>query len=355
MLISQSIQDFMFRFADTYFFNGFYLIPLLLLLFVWLIRWRKKSLQKLGDYHLVKQLIPQYSYNKPIVKFILLVFALVAMILALANPQFGTKQEEVKREGVEIMVALDVSNSMNCADIAPTRLERAKQAISRLIEKLNNDKIGLVIFAGTSFVQLPITSDYAAAKLFISTIEPDMIGTQGTAIGSAIELACKSFDTKQKKFKTLIVITDGENHEDNALDAAKEAAEQGVVVHTLGMGSEQGGPIPIVRNGAMKEFLKDKEGSTVITKLNQDMLLEIAQAGNGSFVRANNSDDGIAHILEQINKMEKSNYGSKVFTDYDDKFQYCLALALFFLLIEFALSDLKFIWWQKLNLFNSKP
>ncbi len=345
----------MFRFAHNIYLYALAAIPLFLLLFALMLRWRHVVLKKMGEKRLVKKLMPDASVTKHWLRFTILILAFVVLVIGIADPQIGTKLEEVKREGVDIIIALDVSNSMRAEDIRPNRLERSKQAISRLIDKLQNDRIGIVIFAGTAFVQLPITNDFAAAKLFLSTIETDMLATQGTAIGAAIELASNSFDKKDKKFKSLIIITDGENHEDDALGEAKKAAEQGIIIHTIGMGSAAGGPIPIFKNNGSSGFLKDKEGNTVVTKLNEDMLKQVADAGRGKFVRASNSEDGLSVLLNEINKMEKKNYGTKVFTDYADRFQYFLLAALVLLLLEFVITEKKSKWWANLNLFKVNP
>lgn len=346
----------MFRFAHTIYLYALLAIPVFFIFFLLMLYWRQRAIKKIGDKSLIKKLMPNASVPKYWLRFIIIVLAFAALVLGIANPQIGTKLEEVKREGVDIIIALDVSNSMRAEDIKPSRLERSKQSISRLIDKLQNDRVGIIVFAGTAFVQLPITNDFAAAKLFLSTIEPDMLGTQGTAIGAAIELAGKSFDQKDKKFKSLIVISDGENHEDDALAEAKKAAEQGIIIHTIGMGSVAGGPIPVYRNNVATGFLKDKEGNTVVTKLDADMLKQLADAGRGKFVRASNSEDGLSILLSEINKMEKKNYGSKIYTDYADRFQDCLLVALVLILLEFAIVDKKSKWLEKLNLFavNSK-
>lgn len=347
----------MFRFAHPLYLYALLAIPVCLGLFLLMLYQRRRAIKKIGDKKLIRKLMPDASVPKYWLRFVIISLGFAALTIGIANPQIGTKLEEVKREGVDIIIALDVSNSMRAEDIRPNRLERSKQAISRLIDKLQNDRIGIIIFAGTAFVQLPITNDFGAAKLFLSTIEPDMLASQGTAIGSAIELAGKSFDKKDKKFKSLIIITDGENHEDDALAEAKKAAEQGIIIHTIGMGSLQGGPIPLYRNNVATGFLKDKEGNTVVTKLNADMLKQLSDAGKGKFVRASNSEDGLSTLLGEINKMEKKNYGTKIYTDYADRFQICLLVALLLILVEFAVAEKKSKWWEKLNLFsvNSKP
>ncbi len=309
-------------------------------------------MSRFGDLSLVKVLAANASSAKPVWKFILIVLAYSAVVIGIANPQIGSKLEEVKREGVDIIIALDVSNSMNAEDIKPSRLERAKQSISRLIDKLQNDRIGIVVFAGRAYVQLPITTDFAAAKLFLSTIDSDMIPTQGTVIGDAIGLAVKSFSSKDKKHKVLIVITDGEGHEDDAVEQAGDALKEGVIVHTVGMGSSGGGPIPVYKNGQMTGYRKDNAGNTVVTKLDEAMLQQIATAGNGKFIRASTNDGGLNTLLDEINKMEKKNFGTKMFTDYEDRFQYFLALALLLLVAELMISNRRSKTLDKINLFE---
>jgi Ca-activated chloride channel family protein len=294
------------------------------------------------------------SKGKPILKLILNLTGITCIIIGCANPQIGTRLEEVKREGIDIIIALDVSNSMKAEDISPNRLERSKQAISRLIDQLQNDRIGMIVFAGQAYVQLPITSDYAAAKLFLTTIEPEMIPTQGTCIGCAIELAEQSFVGNENKYKALVIITDGENHEEDAVEAAKKSSDKGIVIHTIGMGSLEGAPIPVYKNGIQTDFLRDGDGKTVITKLEPLTLERVAAEGKGVFIQASNSNDGLSTILSQLNKMEKKSFGTKQFTGFEDRFQYFLAAGLFLLLLEFSISERKSRIIKKLNLFNEK-
>ena len=302
------------------------IIPVLLLLFVLAMRWRKKALNNFGEHRLVKKLMPMASNYKVKLKFSVFLLAITSIIIGLANPQIGSKMEEVKREGVDLMIAVDLSNSMLSEDLQPSRLQRAKQAISRLIDRLEGDRIGLVVFAGDAYVQLPITTDYSAAKLFLSTINTNIISNQGTAIGKAIELSLNSFDFENAQSKAIIIITDGENHEDDAIEMADAASEKGVFVHTIGMGSVEGSPIPIKnRYGQLKGYRKDKQGNTVITKLNEGMLQEIAQAGGGSYIRANSTQSGLNALFEEINKMEKKEIGSKVLPIIKTAFKFLLA------------------------------
>lgn len=344
----------MFRFAHPVYLYWLALVPVAALLFILMRYSKKKAVKKFSDSILFNQLASEVSNSKPVLKIILFLFAYSLVVIGLANPQIGTKLEEVKREGVDIIIALDVSNSMKAEDIKPSRLERSKQAISRLIDKLENDRIGIIVFAGNAYVQLPITTDFAAAKLFLSSIDTDIIPTQGTAIGSAIDLATESFVGQDNKHKALVIITDGENHEDDAIDAAKNANEKGVIIHTIGMGSPEGAPIPVYRNGVQVDFMKDHDGNTVITKLDQIGLEKIAAEGKGQFIRASNSDDGLNTILNEITKMDKKSFGTKMFTEYEDRFQYFIGAGLLFLLIEFMISNRKSKFMQRINLFGEE-
>lgn len=348
----------MLRFENIVFLYGLLLIPLLwglfrLRLFLW-----KKQVGSFGDYHLIRSLIPAYSASRKSLRFWLLMMAFGMLMIALANPQTGSTLETVERKGIDIMIALDVSNSMLSEDIRPNRISRAKQAISRLIDKLSNDRIGMVVFAGKAYTQLPITTDYAAAKLFLNTINPDMIPIQGTAIGEAINLASSAFQDKETS-KAIIIITDGENHEDDALQAAASAAESGIIVCTIGMGLPEGGPIPQYRGNTRTGFKKDASGATVVTRLDEVMLQQIAASGNGRYVRANNTDAGLEKIFETISKLEKTSFDAKVFADYEDRYQIFLVLAAFFLILEILIAERKSRWFGsfnliKLDLFNKK-
>ena len=342
----------MFRFAHPEYLYALAALPVIFILFLLMVQWKKRARRQLGEQILIDRLSSAHSRSKQVLKLILSLTALALIIIACANPQIGTRLEEVKREGVDIIIALDVSNSMKAEDIKPNRLERSKQAISRLLDGLENDRIGMIVFAGQAYVQLPITSDYAAAKLFLQSIETDIIPTQGTCIGCAIDLAETSFTGNDNKHKALIIITDGENHEEDAVESAKKANEKGIVIHTIGMGSVDGAPIPIFRNGIQVDFQKDKEGKTVITKLETLTLERIAAEGKGIFIQASNSDDGLASIFNQISKMEKKSFGTKQFTGFEDRFQYFLAAGLLLLLIEFVISDRKSKLIQKLDLFD---
>ncbi|HUN66979.1 MAG TPA: VWA domain-containing protein [Bacteroidota bacterium] len=340
----------MFRFAHTEYLYALALLPLLAGLYVWAVHRRKKLLRLFGELPMVEQLTADRSRYKRSVKFTLLAGAIGFIILGLANPQIGTKLEELKREGVDIMIALDVSASMTAEDIKPSRLESAKQEISRMLDKLQNDRIGIVVFAGESYLQLPLTTDYSAARLLLSTIDIDCVPVPGTAIGSALRLARKSFAAGEQKHKVIILITDGENHEDDAVAAAKEAHDEGVIIHTIGMGLPDGAPIPVFQNQSIVGYKKDAEGATVVTKLDELSLTQIAEAGGGKFIRASNQASELDAVLHEIQTMEKKEYGAKVVSEYEDRFQYCLAAAIFLLLLEFFLSERVTPWMQKYSL-----
>lgn len=344
----------MFRWAHPEHLYALLALPLLALLFIVVRRKRKNKLLQLGDKILVEQLMKETSERKPLARMLLSLSAIGFLIIAWANPQIGSRLEEVKRQGVDVIIALDVSNSMKARDLQPNRLERAKQIISRLIDRLENDRIGLVVFAGQAYVQLPITTDYAAAKLFLNTIDTDLIPTQGTAIGAAIRLATESFTEKDKKHKVLIVITDGENHEDDAREATREAVATGVVIHTIGMGSPEGTPIPASRNGNAQDFLKDNDGNTVLTKLDEIGLEKIAAEGKGKYIHSTAGDDGLQVLLDQIGRMDKKAFGTKQYTDYEDRFQYFLAIALLLLLTDLVIGERKSPWLERINLFDNK-
>ncbi len=338
----------MYRLDNIEYFWGLALIPVMILLYVLTRIWRKKAIRKLGDLEVVSRMMPMVSTGKPTLRFILTLVAFLFLIIGLVNPQIGSKLEELKREGSDIVICLDVSNSMKAEDFKPNRLEKAKQAIEKLIDKLNNDRIGIIVFAGDAFVQLPITTDYAAAKLFLENVDCDAVPVQGTVISSAIELAMKSFGTEEGKNKSIIIITDGESHDDDAVAAASAAAEKGVVINTIGIGTPEGVPIPVYKNKVPAGYKKDKDGNTVITKLNENALEEIASTGNGVYIRASQAEIGLLALLERINKLEKKTFDSKVYTDYEDRFQIFIAVSLLFIIIESLLTERKSLWWERM-------
>lgn len=343
----------LFRFANPEFLYLLLILPVLAGLFIVSRVRSRNAIRKLGDNALISRLMPELSGTRPVLKFILLLAGISAVIIVLARPQYGSKLEEVRKQGVEVIIALDVSNSMLAEDIQPDRLTRAKQAISRLVDNLSNDKIGLIVFAGDAYTQIPITTDYISAKMFLSTIGPDMVPKQGTAIGAAIRLAARSFTPGEGKSRAIIIITDGENHEDEPLAEAEEAAKAGIVIHTIGIGSSEGVPIP-VSTGGRKDYLKDQDGTTVITRLDEEILKKIAVTGGGNYIRASSSSIGLDEIFSDIRKMDQSELESSVYTEYNDQFQIFAAIALILLVIEIIIMERKNRKLQNVRLFRFK-
>jgi Ca-activated chloride channel family protein len=343
----------MLRYEHIEYLNFLFGIPVLILGIIFYNRWKTKSLSLFGDSRLLKELMHSYSKGRTQIKNVFTVLIFTLLIIGIANPQVGTKMEEVKREGVDLMIAIDLSNSMLAEDIKPNRLEKAKLAISRLIDKLEGDRIGLIVFAGEAYVQLPITTDYSAAKLFLSTVNTNIVPTQGTKIAKAIDLSVRSFDMENVQNKAIIIITDGESHDEKAIESAQQAQELGIFVHTLGMGLSKGGPIPIHNKyGNRTGYRKDREGNTVVSKLNENLLREIASAGSGIYVRANNSKAGLSTLFAEINKMEKKEIGTMVFTQYKDRFQLFIGFALLLLLADLILLNRKNKWSNRINFYK---
>ena len=324
----------MLYFASPVYFWLLLLIPVIPMVYGILRALRKRRIRKFGDPALVRQLMPSWSGAKGWVRIILFDLALLCFIIGIARPQMGAKLKEHEAKGAEIMICLDVSNSMLAQDYSPSRLDRAKLAITRMVDRLQGDRIGLIIFAGTSFVQLPITTDYVSAKMFLGSIDTGSVPIQGTAIGDAILTAAKSFSAQSEKSRAIVVITDGENHEDDAVDAAKQAAELGIKVYTIGVGSVQGQPIPV---GG--ELLKDSDGNIVVTRLDEEALRKIAREGGGAYVHAGNEEFGLNPIIDDIKKMEAERFNSIVFEDFDEQYMYFLAAALVLLVIEMLIGD----------------
>lgn len=326
----------MFRFEHPNYLYLLLLVPILLALFLYRNFLQKHRLKKYGNPALLAQLMPSVSPARQVWHIVLQLFALTLCVFMLAGPQFGSKLEKIKRQGSELMIALDVSRSMNAQDIAPSRMDKAKQTLSKLIDELSNDKIGLIVFAGDAYTQLPITADYVSAKMFLNTISTDMVPVQGTAIGKALELAMRSFGAKTEADRAIVVITDGENHEDDALAKAKACLETGVRVHVIGMGQPKGAPIPL---GRANDFHKDKEGNVVISKLNEDMCRQIAQAGGGLYVRSDNSNAALKMLLQELGKMNQADIETTVYTEYDDQFPSLAWVMLFILLVDMFILE----------------
>ena len=321
-------------FAESRYLFLLLLIPIFIIVQTVVLRFRRKRLEKFGDEALVKKLMPSYSRAKVWLRHSLFLLAFFFFVIGISRPQMGAILKEHKTRGAEVMIVLDVSNSMLAEDYSPNRLERAKLAISRMVDKLRDDRIGLVVFAGNSFVQLPITTDYVSAKMFLSSISTESVPIQGTAIGEAISTALRSFSAQSDKSRAIIVITDGENHEDDPVAAASQAAEMGVRVFAIGVGSPEGKMIPF--DG---DYLRDKEGNPVVTRLDESVLQDVAAAGKGLYVRAGNSEFGLNPIIDEIARMDDEEYNSIVFEEYDELYMYFFAVALFFLVLEMLIGD----------------
>ena len=343
------------RFEHPEYLYWLIIIPVLVLIYILFRIGQKRRFERFASLEMRENLVSSHSTRRAHFKFVVFLLMVASLIVALANLQSGSKMEEVKREGIDLYLAVDVSNSMNAEDIVPSRLERSKQAINKLISDMKGDRIGVIVFADKAFVQLPITTDYSAAKMFLSTVNTSLVASQGTAIAEAINLAVKSFSDEEHS-KAIIIISDGEDHEnDAAVKAAQEAAKKGIRVYTIGMGLADGAPIPEYNKyGQQTGYRKDKNGNTIITKLNESMLQQIAAAGNGIYVRASNSNVGLSKIYDDIEKLDKSEIEAKVFTDYDDQFQWFVGLAIVLLLLEVLISSGKKGWEKRFNIFGSK-
>ena len=343
------------RFEHPDVLYGLILIPLLIIIYL-LVRLRQeKVFKRFAEMSLRDYLVPRHSTRRGVFKFVVFLLMIACAILGLANLQSGSKMEEVKREGIDLYIAVDVSNSMNAQDIVPSRLDRSKQAINKLISDLRGDRLGVIVFADKAFVQLPITTDYYAAKMFLSSVNTSSVASQGTAIGEAINLATKSFPNDERS-KAIVIISDGEDHENDAvMEAAREAVKKGIRIYTIGMGLPDGAPIPEYNQyGRQIGYKKDRNGSTIVTRLDEDMLRRIAETGGGIYVRANNSNVGLEKIYDDISKMDKTEIDTQVFTDYEDQFQWFIGPAILLLLVLVFMSSGKRRWESKLNLFERK-
>ena len=339
----------MFRFGEPIYLYLLILLPFLVAFYLYTNYRRRKRLRQYGDPVLMEHLMPAVSKYRPDIKFWLVTAALAMVIFMLARPQFGSKMETVKRQGVETVVALDISNSMLAQDVVPSRLEKSKKLVSRLVETFNNDKVAMIVFAGEAFTQLPITSDYISAKMFLETISPSLITTQGTDIRGAIDLAMKSFTPNEGVGRAIVLITDGENHEGGALEAASQAAEKGVRVFVLGVGSSDGSPIPVEGSN---DFRRDKDGNVVVTKLNEQMCQEIAKAGNGMYVRVDNTNNAERTLNAEINKLAKADVESQVYTEFDEQFDVLAWLALILLAADVMILNRKNSLFKNVKLFK---
>ena len=341
----------MFRFEEPTYLYLLLLLPFLAAFYLYSNYRRRKAIRKFGDPVLMAQLMPDVSKYRPDVKFWLVFAAIGLFAVLLARPQFGSKLETVKRQGVEVMIALDISNSMLAQDVQPSRLEKAKRLVAQLVDKMENDKVGMIVFAGDAFTQLPITSDYISAKMFLESINPSLISKQGTAIGAAINLATRSFTPQEGVGRAVIVITDGENHEGGAVEAAKAAAEKGIQVSVLGVGMPDGAPIPVE---GTNDFRRDRDGNVVVTRLNEQMCQEIAQAGDGIYVRVDNSNAAQKVIAQEVNKMAKADVETQVYTEFNEQFQAVAWIILLLLLAEMLILERKNPLFRNIHLFKKE-
>ena len=339
----------MFRFANIDVLWLLVSVPVFALAYVWYTRLKRRQLEECGDKELVAQLMPNASRVRPNVKFSILMVALTLLIIAAARPQFGQSERTEKRQGIEAIVALDISNSMLAEDVAPNRLDRAKQMLSKLMDNMVNDKVGLVVFAGDAFVQLPITCDYVSAKMFLNSIKPELIKTQGTAIGAALSTSIRCFGEQSDASRAIILITDGENHEDDAVAVAKRAKEEGIQVLVVGIGKPEGSPIPVA---GTNNFMKDRQGNVVVSRLNEDMCREIAQAGGGIYVRCDNSNTATKAIQKELDKLATQEIETTTYTDYNEQFQSFALIALLLLVIDFFIFNRKNKSLTKLDIFG---
>ena len=345
----------MIQLDEKIYFYLLFIVPVIITLFLLLLVWKKRTQKKFADSSLLKRLTPNRSYYKGTLKLILFLLGISGLILGLVNPKIGTKLETVKREGVDIVFAVDVSKSMLAEDIAPNRLEKAKRLVSEIINQLASDRIGIIAYAGQAYPQLPITTDYGAAKMFLQGMNTDMLTSQGTAINEAIELATTFYDDEEQTNRVLFIISDGEDHsEGSTLNAVEDAVDAGIQIYTIGVGKPKGAPIPLKRNGILESLKKDAQGEVVITKLNQEVLIDISDEGNGKYIDGSNTEEAVELIKDELIQMDKKEFEAKQFAEYKDQFQWFLGAGLLFLFLEIFILDRKTQWLKKLNLFNEK-
>ncbi len=342
----------MYQLEQPIYFYVLFAIPVLVVLFLWVLIWRKRTQSKFADAELLKRLSPNRSVFKAVLKVFVLSLALLCLSFALVNPKIGTKIETVKREGVDVVFALDVSKSMLAEDIAPNRLEKSKQLVTQIINSLAGDRVGIIGYAGSAFPQVPITTDFSSAKLFLSGMNTDMVSSQGTAITEAIELAKTYYNDEEQTNRVLFIISDGEDHEGNVSSIVSEAANMGIKIFTIGVGTVNGAPIPIKRNGILQYYKRDDNNEQVITRLSAETLEDIASNANGTYIDGTNTKDVIEEVTAILNGMDKKEFDSKQFTDFKDQFQWFLGGALFLLVFDVLLLERKTGWLKKLNLFN---
>ncbi|WP_327019047.1 VWA domain-containing protein [Croceibacter atlanticus] len=330
------------------------IVPVLLLLLIAALIWKKRKQSQFADKDLLKKLSPNQSVFKTILKIVVLCLAIACLTIALVNPKIGTKLETVKREGVDVVFAIDVSKSMLAEDVAPNRLEKSQQLVTQIINSLASDRVGIIAYAGSAFPQLPITTDYASAKMFLQNMNTDMLSSQGTAINEAIQLAKTYYNDDEQTNRVLFIISDGEDHEGDSINIAEEASEEGIRIFTIGVGTTKGGRIPIKRNGVVLNYKKDQNDQTVITRLQEETLKDIAKEANGEYLYNNITKETVEKVTEILQNMDKKEFEAKQFADFKDQFQWFLGFGIFFLVLEVFLLERRTSWLKKLNLFNEK-
>ena len=342
----------MYQLEEKIWFWAFIIIPVMLMVFLWTFFWKKRIQKSFGSAVVLKRLSPDLSFFKSSLKFIILCLAVGFLVIGLINPKIGTKLETIKREGVDIVFAIDVSKSMLAEDVAPNRLEKSKQLVTQIINNLASDRVGIIAYAGKAFPQLPITTDYASAKMFLQSMNTDMLSSQGTAINEAIQLSRNYFDDEEQTNRVLIIISDGEDHNDLSIEVAEAASEEGIKIYTIGVGSEKGSPIPLKRNGVVMSYKKDQNNETVITKLNEETLRLIANEAKGGYINGSQTAAVVEQIRAVLSAMDKKEFEAKEFAEYKDQFQWFLGIGLFFLILDVLLLERKTAWLKRLNLFN---
>lgn len=332
-----------------------FIIPILVVLFLYVLYWKRKKQKEFGDLDLIKKLSPEQSIFKPTLKFAFVILGLICLIIALVNPKMGNKLDKVKRQGIDIVFAIDVSKSMLAEDVAPNRLEKSKQIVSQIINQLGGDKIGIIAYSGSAFPVLPMTSDYAVAKMFLQSMNPGMISSQGTSIDQAINLASNEFfNKKDKTNKLLVIISDGEDHSDNSESAAEEAQKSGFKILTIGVGTEKGGTIPFRKNGIINAYQKDKDGQTVITKRNAQVLAAIAKATKGGYIDGNSTKVVVDYVKKSLDNTQKTEFEGTMMANLKSQFQWFLGFGFFFLFLDVFMLEKRTKWVRKMNLFNEE-
>lgn len=344
----------MYELDNPYYFYLLALIPVVVVFYILLLLWRRKKRGNFGDPHLLKRLAPERSRVKPLLKLILGLLIISALSVALVNPQVGTRLETVKREGVDIVFAVDVSKSMLAEDVRPNRLEKARQIISRTLDQLVSDRVGIIIYAGRAYPQLPITTDYSAARLFLKSVNTEIIPSQGTAIAEAIELATTYFDDEDQKNRVLVLLTDGEDHEEGFVEAARQAQDEGIKILSIGIGKERGAPIPEIIKGFNAGYKRNRQGEVVISNLHPEVLREVSQITGGSYHEGRNTRETVNFLIDTVEQMEKKEFEAQMFADYEDQFQWFLGIALLLLVVDTLILERKTQWFKRLGLFKER-